>query len=133
LGRTPRLGQPQNEMIHTNSLPIVQVPTVGVSHLYCEKLSAVNGVSGFTWSVFSNSSLWILSRLTESYLGFRRQKARRDTHLLLSTMDTVTPPSFNAKSVEVLQATSSHLVIAKRLVGSYRSGGNVKLAKSGSE
>lgn len=73
------------------------------------------------------------SRLTESYLGFRRQKARRDTHLLLSVMETVTPPSFDAKSAEVLQATSNHLVIAKRLVGSYRSGGNAKLAKSGSE
>ena len=42
----------------------------------------------------------------------------------------VTPPSFNFNSAEVLRATSNQLVIAKSLVGTYRSGGSVTLAKS---
>ena len=40
-----------NLAIATNSLPIAQTPSVGISHPYFTKLSAINGVSGFTWSV----------------------------------------------------------------------------------
>lgn len=40
-----------NLAIATNSLPIAQAPSAGVSHPYLAKLSALNGVAEFTWSV----------------------------------------------------------------------------------
>lgn len=43
----------------------------------------------------------------------------------------VTPPSLSAKSSRVLEAASTHVVKAKRVIGAYGSGDNIKVAKSG--
>ena len=47
---TPRASS-TNLAVATNSLPLAQAPSDGISHPYFARLSAVNGVSGFTWSV----------------------------------------------------------------------------------
>lgn len=45
------LASSTNLAIATNSLPLAQAPSGGISHPYLAKLSAINGVSGFAWSV----------------------------------------------------------------------------------
>ena len=44
----------ENLSISTSSLPLAQAPSDGTSHPYFARLSAVNGVSDFSWSVFPN-------------------------------------------------------------------------------
>ena len=185
-----------NLAIATSSLPLAQAPTTGITHPYYAKLSAINGVSGFTWSVSptlpsglslstdgvisgvptaessaiyrftvvgnGNSdskdlSLTVVSievRVHNALLNWTtcQQKSAPTISSISANGSTVTytysspatfvkgddvsitgatPPSFNVKSAEVLRATSNQVVIAKRLAGSYRSGGSVSLAKSG--
>ena len=59
------LASSTNLAIATNSLPLAQAPSGGISHPYLAKLSAINGVSGFAWSVSPS----LPSRLTLSTDG----------------------------------------------------------------
>ena len=185
-----------NLAIATNSLPIAQAPSAGITHPYFAKLSAINGVSEFAWSVSptlpsglslspdgvisgvpqaessgiytftvvsngnsdsKNLSLTIVSvevlannatlnltpceHKSESTISAISADGLTATYTYASpaafvkgdevSITGVTPASFNVKSAEVIRATSNHLVIAKRMVGSFRSGGSVVLAKSG--
>ena len=184
-----------NLAIATNSLPIAQAPSAGISHPYFAKLGAINGVSGFSWSVSPNlpsglslSADGVISGVpqAESSAIYRftvvsnGNSDSKDLSLTIVSVEVlvhnallnwttcqhksaptissisangstvtytysspttfvkgdkvsitgVTPPSFNFNSAEVLRATSNQLVIAKSLVGTYRSGGSVTLAKS---
>lgn len=189
-------GTSTNLAIATNSLPLAQAPSDGITHPYFAKLTAINGISDFNWSVapalpsglvlspdgvisgvpqeessaiyrftvVSNGnsdskdlSLTVVSvevltnnallnwtpcqHKSESSISSISANGSTVTYTYSSpatfakgdevSITGVNPPSFNVKSAKVLRATSDHLVIAKRLVGSFRSGGHVSLATSG--
>jgi len=185
-----------NLAIATNSLPIAQAPSAGTSHPYFARLSAINGVSGFTWSVSPNLpaglslspdgvisgvpraessgrytftvisngnsdskdlSLTVVSvevLVHDPLLNWTPCQKKSDTTVSTISADSpavsstylnpspflrgeedsssgVTPPSLSAKSSRVLEAASTHVVKAKRVIGAYGSGDNIKVAKSG--
>ena len=136
-----------NLAIATNSLPIAQAPTAGISHPYFAKLSAINGVSGFTWSVsptlppgLSLSPDGVISGVPQA-----ESSARYRFTVVSNGNSDSKDLSLTIVSVEVLvrgallkwttcqqkSESNIHLVTEKRLVGSYRSGGSVRVAKSG--
>ena len=149
-----------NLAIATNSLPIAQASSAGTSHPYFAKLSAINGVSGFTWSVspplpsgLSLSPDGVISGVPQTESSGRYtftvvsngNSDSKDLSLTVVSLEVLvhdtllkwtpcqqklesTSPGISA---EVLQTTSHHLVVAKRVVGTHRSSGGVKLAKSG--
>jgi len=148
-----------NLAIATNSLPIAQAPTDGISHPYFAKLSAINGVSDFTWSVsptlptgLSLSPDGVISGVPQAESSARYtftvvSNGNSDSKDLSLTIVSVkvlvrgallkwtscqqkAESTISDISAELLQATSNHLVIAKKLVGSYRSSGSAELAIS---
>ena len=146
------LASSTNLAIATNSLPLAQAPTGGISHPYLAKLSAINGVSGFAWSVSPSlpSGLTLSTDGTISGVPQAESSAtytftvvsngNSDSKKLSLTIVSVEVLVKNAKSIwtscqnksaEVLPATSNHSATAKSMAGSYRSGGSPSLAKSG--
>ena len=149
-----------NLAIATNSLPIAQAPSSGISHPYFARLSAINGVSGFTWSVSPNLPAGLSLSPDGVISGVpRAESSGRYTFTVISNGNSDSKDlSLTIVSVEVLvhdallnwtpcqkksesaiseistelpQASSNYLVAAKRAIGNHRSGGNVKVAKSG--
>ena len=146
------LASSTNLAIATNSLPLAQAPSGGISHPYLAKLSAINGVSGFAWSVSPSlpSGLTLSTDGTISGVPQAESSAtytftvvsngNSDSKKLSLTIVSVEVLVKNAKSIwtscqnksaEVLPATSNHSATAKSMAGSYRSGGSPSLAKSG--
>ena len=146
------LASSTNLAIATNSLPLAQAPSGGISHPYLAKLSAINGVSGFAWSVSPSlpSGLTLSTDGTISGVPSVESSAtytftvvsngNSDSKKLSLTIVSVEVLVKNAKSIwtscqnksaEVLPATSNHSATAKSMAGSYRSGGSPSLAKSG--
>jgi len=148
-----------NLAIATNSLPLAQAPSAGRSHPYFAKLSAINGVSDFIWSVspplpsgLSLSSDGVISGIpvAESSGSYtftvvsNGNSDSKDLSLTIVSVEVLAPDAPSkwapcqqkSKSAvsEItapdLQGTSNHLVVAKRVVSSHRSGGSVKLAIS---
>ena len=138
--------------IATNSLPIAQAPSAGISHPYFAKLSAINGVTEFTWSVsptlptgLSLSPDGVISGVPQKessgiYTFTVVSNGNSDSKELSLSVVSVKVfvknaksiwTSFQNKSAEVLPATSNHSATAKSMAGSYRSGGSPSLAKSG--
>jgi len=193
--RTPT-GTSTNLTIATNSLPLAQAPSDGITHPYFAKLSAINGISDFTWSVAPALPSGLVLSPDGVISGVPRAESSaiyrftlvsngnsdsKDLSLTVVSVEVLTNnallnwtpcqhksvssissisangstvtytysspatfakgdevsitgvnrPAFNVKSAKVLRANSNHLVIAKRLVGSFRSGGQVSLATSG--
>ena len=146
------LASSTNLAIATNSLPLAQAPSGGISHPYLAKLSAINGVSGFAWSVSPSlpSGLTLSTDGTISGVPQAESSAtytftvvsngNSDSKKLSLTIVSVEVLVKNAKSIwtscqnksaEVLPATSNHSATAKSMAGSYRSGGSPSQAKSG--
>ena len=137
-----------NLAIVTKSLPLAQAPTAGITHQYFAKLRAINGVSDFMWSVSPNlpvglnlSSDGVISGVpqAESSAIYRFtvvSNGNSDSKDLSLTIVSVEVSVNNA----LLKWTScqnnfdstisTHLVASKRLVGSFKTGGNLSPAKN---
>jgi hypothetical protein len=132
--------------IGTDSLPLAQAPSDGITHPYKAKLSAINGVSDFTWSVSPN----LPSGLSLSSDGVISGTPRAESSGIY-TFTVVSNGNSDSKdltlsilSIEVLEknallnwtpcqrtSSSNQLVSANRSVGTYRSGSLPSLTKSG--
>ena len=132
-----------NLAIATTSLPLGQAPSDGKSHPYFARLSTINGVSDFNWSVsptlpagLSLSADGVISGVpqTESsgvYTFTVVSNGNSDSKELSLTVVSVEVKVNNAHSNWTSCQKNTDLVTAKSSLGSNRTSGKFARAKSG--
>ena len=131
-----------NLAIATTSLPLGQAPSDGKSHPYFARLSTINGVSDFNWSVtpalpagLSLSADGVISGVpqTESsgiYTFTVVSNGNSDSKELSLTVVSVEVQVNHAHSNWTSCQKNTDSLLSKSLVGSARSGGQVARVKS---